>query len=199
MSQDFNRSVAKRVLASEINMADYHFKESDGQYEPNYLLLPSGERANRVLIGGTLVNVEDVSKASSDHPFWRATINDGPTGEITAVAGQYNKEASNFFQMISNDDTMPPAYVVMIGKTDEYRPEDDESEVYINIKPESISIVDSDVRDRVLFESAKDTLERLEKSTGEYVTQAEERYGNRAELMKDDVVSTLEHLQDNVY
>jgi hypothetical protein len=55
MSQSVpTREVARRVFASEFNDAAYTFKESDDERAPVYLLLPTGERANRVFLVGTL-------------------------------------------------------------------------------------------------------------------------------------------------
>ncbi|EMA47821.1 hypothetical protein C450_20921 [Halococcus salifodinae DSM 8989] len=42
------REVARRVFAREFNDATYMFKESDDELAPNYTLLPTGERANRL-------------------------------------------------------------------------------------------------------------------------------------------------------
>ena len=53
MSQSVpSREVARRVFAAEYNDASYTFKESDDERAPLYLLLPTGERANRVFVVG---------------------------------------------------------------------------------------------------------------------------------------------------
>lgn len=192
MSSNYaQREPAKRLFASELEQADYHFKETDEDRAPNYLLLPSGDRANRVMMGGTLLSVEDVG---SEDTFWKARINDG-TGEFLAFAGQYDPEAASQLQSINSDDSMPPAYVIIIGKTKEYRPEEDEGEVIINIRPESISIVSAEQRNNFMKETAAHTLDRLESDEGQYVLQADERYGNRVSLMKDSVMDVLEDIE----
>ena len=61
-SESVSREVAQRVFAGEFNDASYTFKESDDDRAPVYLLLPSGERANRVFIVGTLTETEDVGE-----------------------------------------------------------------------------------------------------------------------------------------
>lgn len=194
MSSNYaQRQPAKRLFASELNEADYHFKETDEDRAPNYLLLPSGDKANRVMMGGTIMSVEDVSKEGND-PFWNAVIQDG-TGEFRAFAGQYSPEAASVFQSISESDSMPPAYVIIIGKTKEYRPEDDESEVLINIQPETVSIVSEQQRNNWLKETAEHTVNRLENQTGEYVLQADERHGDRVKLLKSDVREVVSKLE----
>lgn len=194
MSSNYaQRQPAKRLFATELEQADYHFKETDEDRAPNYLLLPSGDKANRVMMGGTITSVEDVSKGDND-PFWSAIINDG-TGDYRAFAGKYSPEAASVFQAISDSDSMPPAYVIIIGKTKEYRPEDDESEVIINVQPESVSVVSEQQRNNWLKETVEHTVNRLENETGEHVVQAKNRYGDRVENLKSDlreVINTIE-------
>lgn len=196
MSSNYaNREPAKRLFASELETADYHFKETDEDRAPNYLLLPSGDRANRVMMGGTLLSVEDVSSDDDDSSsFWKARINDG-TGEFLAFAGQYDPEAASQLQSINSDESIPPAYVIVIGKTKEYRPEEDESEVIINIRPESVAVVSAEQRDNFMKETAAHTLDRLESEEGQYVLQADERYGDRVSIMKDSVMQVLEDIE----
>jgi RPA family protein len=194
MSQNYaERQPAKRLFAAELNEAYYHFKETDEDRAPNYLLLPRGEKANRVMMGGTLMSVEDVSNEGND-PFWKAVIQDG-TGEFRAFAGKYSPEAASVLQGVKQDESMPPAYVIVIGKTKEYRPEDDESEILINIRPETIAIVSEEQRNNFIKETAEHTINRLENETGEYVLQAEERHGDRVSLLKNDVRESLGMLE----
>lgn len=193
MSQEYQRNPAVRVLASEINKADYHFQETDDDRAPNFLLLPSGGKANRVMMGGTVLSVEDTSSGGGS-PFWKATIED-PTGKFMVFAGQYQPEAASVLQMIANSDDKPPAFVHVVGKTKEYRPEDDEGEVIVNIRPEDIAIVDEQQKRNWLHETAEKTVERLEKTEGDYVRQSEERYGDRVTLLKSDVQDVLESLE----
>jgi RPA family protein len=195
MSQNYaERQPAKRLFAAELNEAYYHFKETDEDRAPNYLLLPRGEKANRVMMGGTLMSVEDVSNEGND-PFWKAVIQDG-TGEFRAFAGKYSpEEAASVLQGVKQDESMPPAYVIVIGKTKEYRPEDDESEILINIQSETIAIVSEEQRNNFIKETAEHTINQLENETGEYVLQADERHGDRVSLLKNDVRESLGMLE----
>lgn len=192
-NNSYQRSPARRVLAAELDVSDYHFKESDDEYAPNYLLLPSGGRANRVLVGGTLTSLEDQSN-EDDSAFWKARVTDS-TGEFRLYAGQYEKEAASVFREIDESDDSPPAFVLASGKTTEYRPEDDESEVIVNIRPERVAVVSKQQRNQWLFDAAQATLNRLQQSDGDDVRQAEDRYGNRAKLLQEDVVTALENVE----
>ncbi len=195
MSSNYaKRQPAKRLFASELEESEYQFKEKDEERAPNYLLLPSGDKANRVMMGGTLMSVEDVSSDENDNPFWNARINDG-TGEFRAFAGQYDPKAASVLQSIAADESMPPAYVIVIGKTKEYRPEDDESEILMNIQAETVAVVDEQQRNNWLKETVEHTLNRLEEDKGEYVLQADERHGDRAALFKSDLREVLERLE----
>lgn len=190
--RQYQRNESVRVLAAELRKSDYHFKETDKEKAPNYLLLPSGAKANRIMMGGTLVGIEDIG---NDSAYWKARINDG-TGEFAAYAGQYQPEVASQLQELNQDPSIPPAYVNVVGKTREYRPEGDEGEVIISIKkPEYINVVTAEHRDNLLREAAERTIERLEQDEGEYVRRAEERYGDRVELLKDDVLDALEAIE----
>jgi RPA family protein len=193
MSQEYQRNPAVRMLAAELNKSDYHFQETDDERAPKFLLLPSGGKANRVMMGGTVLSVEDASSGDGT-PFWKAEVED-PSGRFMMFAGQYQPEAASVLQMIANSDDKPPAFVHVVGKTKEYRPEDDESEVIVNIRPENVAIVDQQQKRNWLYETAESTINRLEQTEGEYVRMAEDRYGSRAQLLREDVQSTLESLE----
>lgn len=139
------------------------------------------------------MEVEDTSNDNT--PYWKARVNDG-TGEFLAFAGQYQPEAASVLQTIANDDSMPPAFVLMVGKTREYRPEDEEGEVIVNLQPNTISIVDEEQRDMWLQDTVESTISRLEQSEGEYVRRSEDRYGDRVSLLKSDVLEALENLEE---
>lgn len=190
--QQYVRNPAVRVTAAEIEMADYHFQEDEGEREPKYLLLPSGGKANRVMMCGTIMDVEDIS--NDENPFYRATVTDG-VKDFYISAGQYNPEASRQLQTIDNDPEKPPAFVCVVGKTNEYRPEDDESEVFINIRPEQVSLIDGEQVDTWLAETVQHTMDRIEKQDDDYAVQAEERYGDRVELFKDELREYVESLE----
>ncbi|WIV68579.1 RPA family protein [Natrialbaceae archaeon AArc-T1-2] len=202
MSQaELTREVARRVFASEFNDSTYTFKESDDDRAPNYALLPTGDRANRVFVVGTLTETEDVG---DDSEYWRGRIVD-PTGTFFVYAGQYQPEAASTLR-----ETEPPAYVAAVGKPRTYEPE--EGTVNVSLRPESIAVVDDDVRDRWVVETAERTLERIEEfeawkaeqeapesastvPSNEYAEMARERYDSPVENYRRDVIQALESLE----
>jgi RPA family protein len=184
-----SREVARRAFAAEFNDANYTFRESDDERAPIYLLLPTGERANRVFVVGTLTEKENIGQ---DSEYWRGRVVD-PTGTFFAYAGQYQPEAAATLREIE-----PPAYVAIVGKPRTYEPEDGDG-VLVSIQPESVSVVDSATRDRWVVETAERTLDRIEAfdaETNEYAAMAEERYDLPVSTYRDKVVAALESLEE---
>jgi len=182
------REVARRAFAAEFNDASYTFKESDDERAPVYSLLPTGERANRVFVAGTLTETEDVG---NDSEYWRGRIVD-PTGTFFTYAGQYQPEAASALR-----ETETPAYVAVVGKPRTY--ETDEGDTNVSLRPESITVVDAATRDRWVVETAERTLERIEAFDGadEYAAMAETQYDPDLSVYRDQVVSALEELEED--
>ena len=180
------REVARRVFATEFNDAGYTFKESDDERAPVYLLLPTGESANRVFFVGTLTEKEDVGE---DDEYWRGRIVD-PTGTFFVYAGQYQPEAASKIR-----DLEPPAYVAVVGKPRTY--ETDDGTVRVSVRPESITEVDAAVRDRWVAETAERTLARVaafDDEGNEYARMAREEYELDPETYEAAALSALEDL-----
>jgi hypothetical protein len=181
------REVARRVFAREFNDGAYTFKESDDERAPVYLLLPTGERANRVFLVGTLTEKEDVG---DDSEYWRGRIVD-PTGTFFVYAGQYQPEAASALR-----DLEPPAYVAVVGKPRTY--ETDDGSVNVSVRPESITEVDAATRDRWVVETAERTLERVaafDDEGNEYARMAREQYGEGVDAYRESAVAALESLE----
>ncbi|MFB6135782.1 MAG: RPA family protein [Halobacteriaceae archaeon] len=182
------REVARRVFAREFNDASYTFKESDDERAPLYLLLPTGEKANRVFVVGTLTETEDVGE---DSEYWRGRVVD-PTGTFYVYAGQYQPDAASFLR-----EAEPPAYVAVTGKPRTY--ETDEGAVNVSLRPESITEVDAATRDRWVVETAERTLDRVDaadEETNEYASMARERYDADPTDYRTAVVEALESLEE---
>ena len=182
------REVARRVFAEEFNDAGYTFKESDDERAPVYALLPTGARANRVFVVGTLTETEDIGE---DSEYWRGRIVD-PTGTFFTYAGQYQPEAANALR-----DLEPPAYVAVVGKPRTF--ETDDGGVNVSVRPESISVVDADTRDRWVVEAAERTLDRIETfedDENEYAAMARDHYDLPVETYEENVVEALQSLEE---
>ncbi|GAA0648562.1 RPA family protein [Salarchaeum japonicum] len=182
------REVARRVFATEFNDATFTFKESDDERAPVYSLLPTGERANRVFIVGTLTETEDVGE---DSEYWRGRVVD-PTGTFFVYAGQYQPEAASALR-----DLDTPSYVAIVGKPRTYETED--GSVNVSVRPESITEVTADVRDRWVVETAERTLERVEAfedEGNEYARRAEEEYDLPLARYTEGAIEALESLDE---
>ncbi len=181
------REVARRVFAREFNDASFTFKESEDERAPVYLLLPTGERANRAFVVGTLTEKEDVG---DDSEYWRGRVVD-PTGTFFVYAGQYQPDAASMLR-----DLEPPAYVSVVGKPRTY--ETDDGTVNVSLRPESITVVDEDTRDRWVVETAERTLERIERfdaETNEYAAMAREEYDLPVDTYKREAAEALAELE----
>lgn len=153
MSSDVQRQTAVRAFADEFADATHTFKEGDSDMAPKFALLPTGLRANRVFAVGTLTETEDVG---SDGEYWKGRIID-PTGTFFVYAGQYQPDAAAFLREVET-----PKYVSVVGKANTFGEDDDDEPTNVALRPEHITVVDSDTRDTWLIETANQTLDRIE-------------------------------------
>jgi RPA family protein len=189
MASSPSRETALRVFAREFNDATYTFTESDDERAPNYVLLPTGAKANRVFVVGTVTEVEDVGESGEE--YWRARIVD-PNGEtFYAYAGQYQPDAASVFKALE-----PPEYVSVVGKPRTY--ETDEGNINVSLRPESATIVGKETRDRWVAETAQRTLDRIKAFDGHgpYVEMAKDEYGDSVEEYRQSVISALAEQSD---
>lgn len=183
------REVARRVFAGEFNSATYTFKESDDERAPVYLLLPTGERANRVFVVGTLTETEDIG---DDSEYWRGRIVD-PTGTFFVYAGQYQPEAAAVLRELE-----APRYVAVTGKPRTY--DTDEGTTTVSVRPESITPVDEATRDQWVVETAERTLGRIQgfdDPGNEYAGMAKEQYDEEIGEYLSLVISALESIDES--
>lgn len=180
------RELAQRVFAAEFNDAAHTFRESDDDRAPVYALLPTGAKANRVFVVGTLTETDDVG---TDNEYWQGRIV-GPTGTFFVYAGQYQPEAAGMLRK-----TEPPAFVALVGKPRTY--ETDDGNTNVSLRPEHLTIVDEDTRNRWVTETAKRTIERLKRfddDTNEYASMAREHYGKSTEKYRQAAIEAVEEL-----
>jgi RPA family protein len=183
------RELAQRAFAGEFNDAGYTFRESDDDRAPVYALLPTGAKANRVFVVGTLTETDDVG---SDDEYWQGRIV-GPTGTFFTYAGQYQPEAAAMLREVD-----PPVFVALVGKPRTY--ETDDGDTNVSLRPEHLTVVDADTRNRWVTETAKRTLERLKRfddDTNEYAAMAREEYDADPDQYRQTVIQALEELTDD--
>ncbi len=144
------REVAYRLFAAEFDDADLSYSESDEERAPNYVVTPTGARVNRLFVVGVLTEVESVSE-----DVVRARVVD-PTGAFVLYAGQYQPDEQAFLERAD-----PPTFVAVTGKARTFQP-DDSDQVFTSVRPESISEVDVETRDRWTVQAAEQTIDRVE-------------------------------------
>jgi RPA family protein len=174
MSTRPNRETAYRVFAAEFDDASLSYAESDEERAPNYVVTPTGARLNRLFAVGVLTEIESVNDEQL-----RARIVD-PTGAFVVYAGQYQPDALSFLERAD-----PPAFVAVTGKARTFRPEDS-NRVFTSIRPESLSEVDADARDRFVVDAAAHTVERVQTMRG--ARERDERGDALREALEDEGV-----------
>jgi len=190
----FTREVAYRIFAQELRDTTVALeRDSDDAYAPQYVLTPTGAKVNRVFVVGTLTEKEDIG---TDTEYWRARISD-PTGASFIYAGQYQPDATRALvdATVADADAETPEFLAVVGKVGIYTTED--GNVLTSLRPETISIVDAETRDRWVLETARQTLDRikrLEDGSSENLAMVEEHYSLDLEQYRQMVVSALESL-----
>ena len=165
----FEREPARRVFASELRECRYDFKDGTDEKSPTFVLLPTGERCNRIFIVGTLTEKQ---RQGDQNIFYRGRVVD-PTGTFFIMAGSYQPEAMQQLAKIE-----PPQFVAVIGKASIYQ-KDPASAPLVSIRVESINVVDKDTRDIWVLDTAKHTLDRIDAfnaGTTPDVIKAKEQY-----------------------
>lgn len=148
-----DRHEAVRVFASELSDATYDFKTSDSEMAPNYTLLPSGKRANRILVVGALTELDQ--QQTDNGTMFQARVHDGDN-YFYLSAGKYQKEAIEVLR-----DIEVPSHVAIVAKLDHWETDDGESR--IQLTPETVSTISESDRKQWVIETANQTIDRIEK------------------------------------
>ena len=165
----FEREPARRVFSNELRECRYQFKDGEDEKSPTFVLLPTGERCNRIFIVGTLT---EKTRQGDQNLFYRGRVID-PTGTFFIMAGSYQPEA---MQQLAKIET--PAFVAVIGKPNLYR-KDEASAPMVSVRVESINVVDKDTRDIWVLDTAEHTLDRVDvfaTGTSPDIVTAKEQY-----------------------
>ncbi|HIH94568.1 TPA: DNA-binding protein [Methanosarcina acetivorans] len=151
------REVAKRVFAKEfeacreLEKSARQASELADSKSPNLLISPLGLILNRVFVVGVLTELDSIG---TQNEMWKARIVD-PTGAFTVYAGQYQPDASIFFSMVR-----VPIFIALTGKARIYEPEP--GSVFISIRAEEANVVDEEIRNRWVVDTAEQSVDRLE-------------------------------------
>ena len=164
----FEREPARRVFAAELRECRYQFRDGEDEKSPTFVLLPSGERCNRIFLVGTLTEKQ---RQGDQNIFYRGRVVD-PSGTFFIMAGSYQPEA---MQQLAKIDT--PAFVAVIGKPNLYQTPD--GAFLVSVRVESITVVDKETRDLWILDTAARTLDRIDAmATGSSpdIAKAKEQY-----------------------
>ena len=148
MNRIGRREVARRIFAYEFNRST-HKIESKEEKSPIYVLTPTGMRCNRVFVVGVLLDKEETRP---DTNFWRIRVSD-PTGVFIGYVGRFQPDALETLLEVE-----PPELIAVVAKVRHF---EGETRSFASLRPESIAVVDSDVRDYWVYETAKLTLNRI--------------------------------------
>ena len=164
----FEREPARRVFAGELRECRYQFKDGEDEKSPTFVLLPSGERCNRIFIVDTLTEKQ---RQGDQNVFYRGRVVD-PSGTFFVMAGSYQPEA---MQQLAKIET--PAFVAVVGKPNLYQKPD--GSFLVSVRVESITVVDKETRDLWVLDAAGRTLDRVDAcaaGTAPDVITAKEQY-----------------------
>jgi hypothetical protein len=164
----FEREPARRVFAAELRECRYQFKDGEDEKSPTFVLLPTGERSNRIFIVGTLT---EKTRQGEQNVFYRGRVVD-PTGTFFVMAGSYQPEA---MQQLAKIET--PAFVAVIGKPNLYQKPD--GSYLVSVRVESITVVDKDTRELWVLDTAARMLDRVDAlatGTTPDIVKAKEQY-----------------------
>lgn len=186
-----SREPAVRVFAEELLDATHEFKLSEGEMAPNYTLLPTGRRANRVLVYGALTSTTE--QEAEGGSYIQARVNDGK-GTFYLTASQYQSDAR-----LTLMDLETPTFVGVVGKLKHYQTNDGDDR--IEIRPETVSEVPKNDRDEWLMETVEHTMERIQRY--EQAADGEDDDIDRAREEYDadmsQYVDHVEELLDDVF
>ena len=148
---DYKREPALRLFASEIAKTTEELERSaDDKFATAYAVSPTGAKINRLFHVGVLTEIEE-----RDGDFITGRIID-PTGAVHIRAGNYQPEIAATMKQLADK---LPMFVAVTGKLNIYKPED--GQVYVSIRPESLTQVTETERDIWIKETTRQTLDRI--------------------------------------
>lgn len=144
------RETAWRMFAGEINYATFE-KKGDEEKAPSYVITPLGTMVNRVLVAGTLTDLEN--SGTEEEPMWKGKIED-VSGNYFFSAGRFQPEASAALANLE-----PGVYVAAIAKVRTFTTSD--GRTFVSLRPERIMEIDEERRRLWILEAAQSLWDRL--------------------------------------
>lgn len=185
-STNYERNPAIRVFAQEYRDATLEERKGDGDRDPKYVLLPTGEWANRVFIVGTLAE----AVVGEEGDYVHGSVRD-PTGRFTISAGEYQPKAVEKLKRIET-----PEMVALTGKTRLYQGDNGQMS---KVNVTNITPIPEALYDRWVADTARQTMLRL-KAFGDddnvAAKRAAEEYGTSLGQYRDAAIEGLDRVEE---
>lgn len=190
---EYVREPAKRIFAAEFRETRISQKfDASDEKAPVFVITPTGECANRLLIVGVLTFKE---KKGDPNIYYKGTVDD-MTGTFFVMANNYNPEAMSQMASIKNI----PTFVAVIGKPIIYNTPDGKK--FASVRVEEIREVDRTTRDMWLLDTAKATLRRIEameKETDPQLIEIKDAYKTNTTVYKGIVKKAIDAIDESKY
>jgi RPA family protein len=181
----FEREPAKRVFAAELREARLQFKDGDDEKSPSYILLPTGERSNRIFLCGRLTQKE---RRGDQNAFYTARIED-PTGTFFINAGSYQPDAMQQLSQVA-----PDTYVAVVGKP--VIRTTSEGSVFVSVRAETVVPLGDEEYFCWVLDCADLTLDRLDEfGSTDDSRKAQEFYNTNPQSYRQMVYDALSRMQ----
>lgn len=181
------REVARRVFAKELMNSTHTIREGT-EKSPIYVLTPLGLKCNRVFIIGALTQKDEIGE---DGGIYRIRITD-QTGSFIGYVGRYQPEA---YEALEEIDVLN-----LVALTAKVRVFEGSRGKLVTLRPEAVSLADTESRDYWVIETARQTIERIrimEEGKSELAKLAMEVYRTNLEEYKRAVREAIERLLED--
>ncbi len=145
-----SREVAWRIFAHELTSASLQ-ERGEGEKATTHVLTPLGARVGRLLMVGSLGQIERVGEGPI--PLWRSRLSD-PTGGVSVTAGSYHPRAAAFLAQAK-----APVRAVVVGKPHLFVGR--EGVPVVTVRAEVIAPVGPLEEQVWVVETARETLRRI--------------------------------------
>lgn len=156
-----SRHVARHVSVSELTDAVYRFTDTGDDNAPVYTLLPTGQRANRVIVSGTFLGHSFAKDTTDETPRVQVRVNDGVASVVVSAVKGFNEYAYRqlvrLSDIITHKNDSEVATVKVIGKIFTYGQDTTE----IGISPEQIVTVSTQTRRDWVVSTTRETHTRI--------------------------------------
>jgi RPA family protein len=161
MQSNFSRSKrqpAIRILAQEYSESTLK-EQGSGEFDPAFIVTKLGAKVNRLIAMGLLELME--RRDSSSGVFWTGRIRD-PSGLHFFSIGTFHSDEIQIQadELLARFQQEEPVLIMMVAKSS--MRQSDEGSIFTGLRPEEITIIDSQQYAHLLVEACDATMRRLE-------------------------------------